>query len=56
VNVTLYLVIMVGIIALVTAVSVPSLFLKKCPHCGKRNGLEARICRACGADLPEETA
>ncbi len=51
---TLYLVIMVGIIALVTLVSVPSLFLRKCPECGKRNSLEAPVCRSCGAALPEE--
>ena len=50
---TIYLVIMVGIIALVTAVSVPSLFWKKCPACGKHNHLDAETCKACGAEFPE---
>ena len=49
-----YLWVMVGIIALVTFISVPSLFLKKCPSCSRRNGLDAKICKACGAAFPED--
>lgn len=49
-----YLWVMVGIIAVVTCISVPSLFWKKCPQCGKRNGLDATVCKACGADYPED--
>lgn len=50
---TLYLTVMVGIITLITAISVPSLFLKKCPKCGKRNLLNLNVCKACGAELPD---
>mgnify|MGYP001496506740 CR=1 FL=1 len=50
---TLYLMVMVGIITVVTLISVPSLFLKRCPKCGKRNLLSDAICKACGAELPE---
>ncbi|HEX72428.1 MAG TPA: zinc-ribbon domain-containing protein [Candidatus Hydrogenedentes bacterium] len=49
---TLYLVVMVGIIAVITAISVPSLFFKKCPKCGRRNLLKATACSACGTELP----
>ena len=51
---TVYLVIMVGVIALATAVSVPSLFWKKCPKCGRRNSLDARTCKHCNAALPDD--
>jgi ribosomal protein L40E len=50
----MYLAVMLGIIALVTAASIASLFFKKCPKCGVRNGLEARSCKKCGAAFPEE--
>jgi|GEM_PF-580929 len=50
----LYLAVMLGIIAVVTGVSVPSLFRKKCPTCGARNGLDARMCKKCGAAFSEE--
>jgi hypothetical protein len=49
-----YLPVMLGIIALVTIVSVPSLFWKKCPSCGRRNILDAVTCQVCGAPFPEE--
>ncbi len=51
---TVYLVVMTGIIAVVTLVSVPSLFARNCPGCGKRNRVDARRCRACGAELPPD--
>ena len=54
VTTTIYLLVMVGIIAVVTAVSVPSLFFRKCPACGKRNAVDADRCRACSAALPQE--
>ncbi|MBW7864049.1 MAG: hypothetical protein GX580_17455 [Candidatus Hydrogenedens sp.] len=50
----LYLAVMVGVITLVTLVSVPSLFTRRCPKCGARNRIEARHCRACGLALPME--
>lgn len=50
----LYLALMLGIIGLITALSVPSLFRKKCPKCETRNGIEARTCKECGAPFPEE--
>lgn len=49
-----YLVMMTGIIAVVTLVSVPSLFARKCPGCGKRNRVDAPRCRGCGAELPPD--
>ena len=52
----LYLAVMVGIIALVSAISVPSLFSKRCPQCGKRNALDAHACKACGHSFPEGEA
>lgn len=50
----LYLAVMVGVIALVTLISVPSLFTRRCPKCGARNRIEARLCRACGFELPAD--
>jgi len=50
---TLYLAVMISIIAVVTLISVPSLFLKRCPKCGKRNLLSETACKACGTELPE---
>jgi len=50
---TLYLVIMLGIIAVITIASVPSLFRKACPKCGMKNWLEAKACKQCGAPFPE---
>jgi ribosomal protein L40E len=47
---------MVGIVALVALVSAPALLTNKCPHCGQRNGLEAKICRKCGGALPPATS
>lgn len=51
---TLYLVLMLGIIGLVTLVSVPSLFRRKCTKCGAKNSIEARVCKSCGAPFPED--
>jgi len=50
----LYLAVMVGVIALVTVISVPSLFFKRCAGCGRRNILDAVHCRGCGMAFPEE--
>jgi ribosomal protein L40E len=49
----LYLTVMLGIIAIICAASVPSLFFKKCAKCGRRNGIEASVCKRCGALFPE---
>ncbi|MBI2434606.1 MAG: hypothetical protein HYV26_17255 [Candidatus Hydrogenedentes bacterium] len=47
-----YLIVMLSVITLVLAISVPVLFLQKCPACGKRNSLDARHCKGCGGELP----
>lgn len=49
----LYLMVMMGIIALICAASVPSLFFKKCANCGRRSGIEAPVCKQCGTPFPE---
>ena len=49
-----YLAIMLGVMAVGTLVTVPSLFFKKCPHCGIRNGLDATDCRRCGKPFPAD--
>lgn len=53
-DLTLYLVVMVGIILTVVLISVPSLFTRRCPKCGHKNPLEAQTCRACGEAFPAE--
>ena len=50
---TLYLIVMLGIIILVTLLSVPSLFRKACPDCGTKNWLEAKTCKKCGKTFAE---
>jgi hypothetical protein len=50
----IYLFALLGVIALVTVVVVPSLFRKKCAKCGARNSLDAKECGGCGASFPEE--
>ena len=50
---TVYLIVMMSIIAVICAASVPSLFFKKCAKCGKRNGIEATSCKECGTAFPE---
>jgi len=54
VSATLYVTIMLAIIAVCTLVSVPPLFFKKCPKCGTRNFVEARKCKVCETPLPDE--
>jgi len=56
VSAAVYLAVMLGVIAVVTAVSVPSLFWKKCPRCGARNGLDNQTCKRCDAAFPEENS
>ncbi len=51
----LYLVVMLGIVALSVAVIVPAVFLKRCGECGARNGLDAQACRSCGWALSDDT-
>jgi len=51
---TVYLTVMLGVIALACVVSIPSLFRKKCRKCGARNGIEACVCIQCGAPFPED--
>jgi ribosomal protein L40E len=44
---------MMSIIVVICAAVTPSLFFKKCAKCGVRNGVEASVCKACGAEFPE---
>ena len=53
---TMYVTIMLAIIAVCTLVSVPPLFFRKCLRCGTRNFIEARNCRSCETPLPHDTA
>lgn len=46
---TLYLVVMVSVIACIMAVTLPVLLLKRCEACGKWNVIDAAACRKCGA-------
>lgn len=50
----LYVALMLGIMAVVLMVTVPSLLWKKCEKCGDRNGLDATECRACEHPFPKE--
>ena len=50
----IYLFVLLGVIALVTVIAVPSLFRKKCMKCGARNPLDATECGGCGAPFTEE--
>ena len=50
----LYLIIMLGVVAVVALISVPSLIRQKCHKCGARNSLEATHCIRCGVPFPRE--
>ena len=49
---TVYLLVMVGIVVLVTLLSVPWLFRRPCAKCGAWNRLEASRCKRCSAVFP----
>ena len=51
---TVYLVVMSGIIVAMCAVTIPSLFRKKCSECGTRNALDAKECARCKARFPDD--
>jgi hypothetical protein len=51
---TLYLVVMVGIISIITAIALPVLVLKRCVHCGKWSSVDASQCRQCGQPFGEK--
>jgi ribosomal protein L40E len=48
-----YLAVMVGVMALVTVVCVPSLLRRRCRACGARNSLESDLCSRCGTPFPD---
>jgi hypothetical protein len=54
VSTSVYLALMLGVIIVCCVFSVPALFLKKCPHCGVRNGLDAKACKACRTPFQED--
>lgn len=45
---------MVGVIAILTAFFVPTLFWKRCSECGARNALDAAECKTCEHPFAEE--
>lgn len=50
-----YLAVMLGVIALIAIVVIPSLFHKKCSKCGIRNSLDAKVCSGCGEPFPTDS-
>lgn len=51
----MYLVIMLLVITIAALIAVPSLFLRRCRACGKRNSVEAKTCTHCGAVMDDNT-
>lgn len=49
-----YLAVMLGVIAVIAIVVIPSLLRKKCPNCGTRNSLDASVCSECGELFPDK--
>ena len=49
----LYLLLMLGTIAVLVIIIVPALTLKKCGSCGSQNILDAEMCRKCGHPFSE---
>lgn len=49
----LYLTLMLGALAVLIAILVPTMFFVRCSGCGARNGLDASVCRKCGAEMPQ---
>lgn len=48
-----YVVIMLSVMAYVTAIVVPSLFRRRCRVCGGRSPMDASRCRRCGESFPD---
>lgn len=53
-NSPVYLIVMLGVIAAITVVVLPSLIRKKCSVCGARNTLDAKTCAKCNAQFPDD--
>jgi len=51
---TTYVLVMLGIIALIGVLVVPALIRKRCMKCGERNTLDAESCVKCKAPFPNE--
>lgn len=49
---TAYLIVMVGVIAVVAAVATPALILKRCPQCGRHALVDTAACGRCGYRFP----
>ena len=49
----LYLAIMLGVVAILTVIAVPALIRRKCPKCGARNGIDAKVCKQCNTSLTD---
>lgn len=45
---------MLGLVALVSIVTLPGLLAKKCAECGVRNGLDATACKGCAHPFPDD--
>lgn len=50
----MYVIIMLGLMALVGVACVPALLRKNCPACGARNRLDAVLCSKCRAPFSDE--
>ena len=51
---TTYVLVMLGIVALIGVLVVPALIRKRCTKCGKRNSLDAESCAKCKAPFPDD--
>lgn len=54
VSTSVFVALMLGVIAFCCILSIPVLLVKRCPHCRTRNGLDARTCKQCQTPFPEE--
>ncbi|MBX7254886.1 MAG: hypothetical protein K1Y02_00900 [Candidatus Hydrogenedentes bacterium] len=51
---TTYVLVMLGVIALIGVLVVPALIRKRCAKCGARNSLDAKTCVKCDAPFPDD--
>ncbi len=51
---TTYVLVMLGIVALIGVLVVPALIRKRCTKCGERNPLDAESCAKCNAPFPDD--
>mgnify|MGYP006915947759 CR=1 FL=1 len=49
----MYLTLMLGSLAIIIAILVPTMFFTRCRNCGAFNGLDCERCRKCDRVLPK---